>query len=385
MALDASKAFDRVSFSQLFECLVKRNMNPLIIRLLINMYTNQLIRVRYNHSHSEYFTVTNGVKQGGVLSPTLFSVYVNELLENLKNSGYGCTVGDKYVGCVSYADDIVILCASLYGLKQMIKICELYALEYQVKFNGSKSKLMLFSRDECTVHAEIKVFNEIVEIVECMNYLGIKMLNGTDDSYLGVIIKDFNIKFNTFMGDFQGIKSKIKCDLFSTYCTSYYGSNLCDFHKLDSLEVQWRKALRRIWMLPYRTHCNLLYNVCRLNPPKILFLTRFMRYFSTNVESNNSIVRYIFQSAVREDSRLGNNLRYILHKVNFNVRDIIVNEINHMEICKNNINSWKNSFSENEVKVSEHILELIGRRDSLEPWILNRVEIQDIIDMLATM
>ena len=46
---------------------------------------------------------------------------------------------------------------------------------------------------------------------------------------------------------------------------------------------------------------------------------------------------------------------------------------------------WKNSFSENEVKVSEHILELIGRRDSLEPWILNRVEIQDIIDMLATM
>ena len=92
-----------------------------------------------------------------------------------------------------------------------------------------------------------------------------------------------------------------------------------------------------------------------------------MRYFSTNVESNNSIVRYIFQSAVREDSRLGNNLRYILHKVNFNVRDIIVNEINHMEICKNIINSWKNSFSENEVKVSEHILELIGRRDSLEP------------------
>ena len=148
LALDASKAFDRVSFSQLFNCLLSRNMNPLIVRLLLNMYTNQTNRVKYNKSLSECFTVTNGVKQGGVLSPTLFSVYINELLENLQKSGYGCKVGDKFVGCVSYADDIVILCASIYGLKQMIQICESYAVNYQVKCNGSKSKLMLFSKEE---------------------------------------------------------------------------------------------------------------------------------------------------------------------------------------------------------------------------------------------
>ena len=211
LALDASKAFDRVSFSQLFKCLVKRMMNPIIIRLLINLYTNQINRVRYNQSFSELFTVTNGVKQGGVLSPTLFSVYVNELLDNIQNSGYGCSIGDKCVGCVSYADDIIILCASLYGLKQMIKICESYALEYKIKFNGSKSKLMIFSRDNSIVQTEIKVFNEVVEIVESMNYLGFKMSSGIDDSYLDTIIKDFNVKFNIFMGYFQGIKSKLKC------------------------------------------------------------------------------------------------------------------------------------------------------------------------------
>ena len=95
-----------------------------------------------------------------------------------------------------------------------------------------------------------------------------------------------------------------------------------------------------------------------------------MRYFLTNVESNNSIVKYIFQSAVRENSRLGNNLRYILHKVNFNVRDMIINEINYNEIYKSIIDNWKVSFSESDIRVSEHILELIGKRDSLEPWIL---------------
>ncbi|CAL4130586.1 unnamed protein product, partial [Meganyctiphanes norvegica] len=127
LALDASKAFDRVSFSKLFKSLLSRNMNPLMIRLLINMYTKQENRVRYNQSYSDFFNVTNGVKQGGVLSPTLFSVYINDLLENLRSSGYGCNIGDMYVGCVSYADDIIILCASIYGIKQMIKICESYA------------------------------------------------------------------------------------------------------------------------------------------------------------------------------------------------------------------------------------------------------------------
>ena len=144
LALDASKAFDRVSFTQLFKCLLNRNICPLILRLLVNMYTNQKNRVQYNQSLSDFFTITNGVKQGGVLSPTLFSIYINELLDNLKNSGYGCRIGDKYVGCVSYADDIIIMCASVYGLKQMIKICEAYASVNQVKFNGSKSKLMIF-------------------------------------------------------------------------------------------------------------------------------------------------------------------------------------------------------------------------------------------------
>ena len=134
------------------------------------------------------------------------------------------------------------------------------------------------------------------------------------------------------MGDFQGIKSQLKCDLFSVYCISYYGSNLCDLHHLESVEVQWRKALRRIWYLPWRTHCSLLYNLCNLKPPRILFLTRFIKYFFKNVASENSVVKYIFQSAIKENSRLGNNLRYILCKIKYDVHNLIGNDINFDEI-----------------------------------------------------
>ena len=59
-------------------------------RLLVNMYTNQTLRVRWNAEFSVSFTATNGVKQGGVISPVLFCVYMDGLLAELADSGYGC-------------------------------------------------------------------------------------------------------------------------------------------------------------------------------------------------------------------------------------------------------------------------------------------------------
>ena len=72
LSLDASKAFDCVDFCKLFNLLIDSSVNPITIRLLLNMYTNQKNCVRYNGSYSNLFGISNGVKQGGVLSPTLF-------------------------------------------------------------------------------------------------------------------------------------------------------------------------------------------------------------------------------------------------------------------------------------------------------------------------
>ena len=89
MLLDASKAFDRVDYIKLFDKLIKRGMCPLTIRLLLNMYIQQKLQVKWNNHISYKFNVTNGVRQGGVLSPYLFSVYMDELLVTLKNNGVG--------------------------------------------------------------------------------------------------------------------------------------------------------------------------------------------------------------------------------------------------------------------------------------------------------
>ena len=52
------------------------------------MYTNQTLRVRWNAEFPDSFTATNGVKQGGVISPVLFCVYIDGLLAELADSGY---------------------------------------------------------------------------------------------------------------------------------------------------------------------------------------------------------------------------------------------------------------------------------------------------------
>ena len=92
----------------------------------------------------------------------------------------------------------MLLCGSLYGLKQQIKICENFAYEYKLKFNGEKSKLIIFSHDENYQFPDIVMCGKTVENVSELKYLGFIFSNGTSDSFQSALISDFNIKVNIF-------------------------------------------------------------------------------------------------------------------------------------------------------------------------------------------
>ena len=103
--LDATKAFDRVQYCKMFRLLLEKGLPPICIRLIMNMYTNHSARIAWNGICSPPFSVKNGVKQGGVLSPVLFCVYLDGLLHSLTAANYGCSIGGIFVRALAYADD----------------------------------------------------------------------------------------------------------------------------------------------------------------------------------------------------------------------------------------------------------------------------------------
>ena len=138
--IDASNVFDRLSHIELFDILSERNMCPLIRRLLFNLYGNQQFQIRWNNCLSNMYNMTNGVKQGAVLSPILFTMYIDGLFYELKRAGVGCHINGEYVGAFGYADDIILLSPSLCALKHSITLCEDYAKRFKILFNSIKSK-----------------------------------------------------------------------------------------------------------------------------------------------------------------------------------------------------------------------------------------------------
>ena len=145
LLLDASKAFDRVEYVKLFQTLRDRKICPTVLRLIMHMYVNQKIMIRWNQLMSQTCVISNGVKQGGVLSPILYSVYVNNLIKILRDSKIGCMYNNEYMGIFTYADDISLLCPTLSGIQKMLHICEEYAFNHKITFNATKSQLLYFS------------------------------------------------------------------------------------------------------------------------------------------------------------------------------------------------------------------------------------------------
>ena len=108
----------------------------------------------------------------GLISPLLFAVYMDVLIKRLRDAGFGCKLAEKFFGCLLYADDIVLLAHSLNAIRQMLRICEEFASDFDMKFNSSKSVAMRIG-DRFKVKCEPLILDgSELQFVESMKYLG---------------------------------------------------------------------------------------------------------------------------------------------------------------------------------------------------------------------
>lgn len=384
LLLDASKAFDRVNYIKLFEKLLGKGMCPLTVRLLINMYTNQKLQVKWNNQISQKFNVTNGVRQGGVLSPLLFSIYVDELLDKLKQSDTGCHIGQYYVGALGYADDLILLCPSVSGMNKMIKICEDYAREHQILFNGAKSKYLIFGNYK--YNPILKVNNESVPRSNSAMHLGhLLRTENTQDALVENTLNNFNGSFHSFMARFGSCNITSRNRLFHQYCSSMYGSQLwlITNKNVEKLYTRWRVYHRRILGVVNTTHCDLLPLITSNLPLDCILDLKYIAFFKTLMTTKNSIVKFTANIRLLDQtSTLSKNVKHLTHKYGISKSDML--STTKYLLKKHCYNKWIDGINELYPVYASIIKEMIEMKEDRCNRFFSNDDCNFIINFLCT-
>ena len=196
--------------------------------------------------------MSNGVKQGGVLSAILFTLYLDKLLIRLKNSNIGCSINGCYTGSLSYADDITLSCPSIRGLNRMLGICNFFAAEHNLIFNTKKSLGIKYGDPVCGSETIYLGGNKIrweSSVCHLGNYFDTKSSDMIDckmkcSSFIGSV--------NRVMANFDHLQSHILSQIFKTHCCTFYGSALWYFNSEGFAKIitTWNKGVRTILKLP---------------------------------------------------------------------------------------------------------------------------------------
>ena len=136
--VDASKAFDMVDHTLLLEKLLKRDLSLCVVRFLLIWYQMQRLRVSWNGVQSDAFPVSLGVRQGG---PILFTLYIDDLLYELEQSGVVFFWDDQFVGALAYADNLTLSAPNPAALRRLLFICEQFGAAKKLKFNPDKTQI----------------------------------------------------------------------------------------------------------------------------------------------------------------------------------------------------------------------------------------------------
>jgi hypothetical protein len=265
--------------------------------------------VRWRGVDSESFSCANGVKQGAVLSPVLFCVYMEELLKKLEESEIGWYIGHRYAGALCYADDVALVAPSQQAMRRMLHICEDFATKFHVKFNSSKSINIVVGTEKYTpVFLHGIIIPRATKAVPLGHAVGIN----AHSANIAKAKAEFCGKINMLLSHFSFCTLDVKRHLFRTYCTSYYGCPLWDLRSLSGFSAFWRKCIRRLLKLPPRTHSRFVAPLLKIPDLKTQLLLRFVNFLSSCFNSTNNLLKACSSLTLNSHSTVANNLRCVM-------------------------------------------------------------------------
>ena len=299
--LDASKAFDLVNHKILFERLFDRKLPAHLIRFFLSWYKEQRMCVRWGNTSSDSFPVSNGVRQGGVLSPILFTIYIDDLLGDLCKLGVGCHWDSLFAGALCYADDLVLLAPCPSALRIMLNCCENFATIRGLKFNPSKTQLIRFSPFPSSCCSACFYFcGQQLPFLDTVSHLGhLLHHNLSDVQDINFKLRDMVRKANCLFATFPRVGPYILTRLFQSYCLSLYGSGLWSLSSpaIQNIEVAFNKILRRIWSLSPRSHSRIVHLAANLHSLFNVIYRRSKSLLFAAAQCPSLFVRTVFRDS----------------------------------------------------------------------------------------
>ena len=177
VSLDAAKAFDKLWRVGLFYKLIDY-VDPVIWRILFNYYSDSFIIVCVDGLLSDPFRTSEGVKQGGILSPFLFNFFLDDLITSCQNLGIGASIGNFNTSILAYCDDILLMASNENHMNRLLDCCCVYATEWKLEFNASKSSSYSL---RSTHLSDFSIGNTIIPSTNGFIYLGLPI---GDDNHI---------------------------------------------------------------------------------------------------------------------------------------------------------------------------------------------------------
>ena len=177
---DVSKAFDTVWINGLFAKLHDMGIKGKLWRLMYRTYTDFLCRVRIAGSFSEWYPMSCGIHQGGILSLNKYLVFINDLVIELENSKLCCEISSIPSSPAGYADDLATATTSKFRTDQVHNIVNQYGKTWRFNYNAGKSAVLIFGEDrkESVLNRKSRVFrlgHKEVKEKDTYDHVGVKM------------------------------------------------------------------------------------------------------------------------------------------------------------------------------------------------------------------
>jgi hypothetical protein len=348
-SLDAEKCFDTVCHFSLFVKLI--DIFPVYKWMfLYKWYSNLNAVIKWNAQFSINFPVTRGTRQGSVLSPYLFNVFIDQLLQELSMVEHGVLIGNKMYNSLAYADDISIMCTSIVGLQKLLDVCCNYSSRWRFNFNKEKSKCMIIGKSSFIKEPKWSIGMVYNQSGACSDHVDSR-IKKCRQSFYGLSSAGML---------YPGASTDVQSHLFNHICqpTLTYGLDCINISqneivKLDSAQGKLIKqslglskrshntqvlqamGVKKINELASKQCLSLYHRIGSVQSPSrtllLYFLSRYILYgeivqgslLSRVVSQGHSVLLNLFKSPRIGDTTLCKNdghvesLRHLLHHENF--------------------------------------------------------------------